>query len=158
MNAAGLRGERASPFEEGLLQGRNGLVARNFAEVMQIFENVVERNRMPLMLTLAPAMYGEFVNRRAVNLHLFAQMVSQPPSPALAGIDAIRVPTLVLWGEQDRILDVSCADAFARLLPQAEVKRLRRVGHLPMIEVPGVTARRLRGFWQRHAVALARAA
>lgn len=151
MNSAGLRGERASPFEQGLLEGRNGLVARNLAEVMQLFENVVERNRMPLMLTLAPAMYGEFVNRREVNLHLFAEMVSRPPDAGLAGIDAIRVPTLVLWGEQDRILDVSCADAFAQLLPHAEVKRLRRVGHLPMIEVPGVTARRLRGFWQRHA-------
>ena len=150
MNAAGLRGKRSSPFERALLEGRNGLIARNFAEVMQIFENVVERNRRPLMLALAPALYSEWVSRRVVNLHLFAQLVAKPPCAGLPGIDAIRVPTLVLWGEQDRILDVSCADAFASLLPHAEIKRLRRVGHLPMIEVPGVTARRLRRFWERH--------
>ena len=159
MNSAGLRGKNASPFEQGLLEGKNGLIARTFADVMSLFESVVERNRMPITLALAPAMYGDFVNRRAVNLHLFAQLVGNTPSAKLPGIDAIKVPTLVLWGEQDRILDVSCAAAFAEVLPQAEVKLLRRVGHLPMIEVPGVTARRLRGFWHRNAAApLAQAA
>lgn len=153
MNSAGLRGKNASPFEKGLLDGKNGLIARTFADVMSLFESVVERNRMPITLALAPAMYGDFVNRRAVNLHLFSHLVGKTPSEKLPGIDAIKVPTLVLWGEQDRILDVSCAEAFAALLPHAEVKLLRRVGHLPMIEVPGVTARRLRGFWHRNAAA-----
>jgi len=152
MNSAGLRGANASPFEQALLEGKNGLIVCTFADVMQLFESVVERNRMAITLALAPAMYGDFVNRRAVNLHLFSHLVGKTPSEKLPGIDAIKVPTLVLWGEQDRILDVSCADAFVAVLPHAEVKRLRRVGHLPMIEVPGVTARRLRGFWHRNAV------
>lgn len=151
MNSAGLRGENASPFEKGLLEGKNGLIASTFADVMQLFDSVVERNRMAITLALAPAMYGDFVNRRLVNLHLFSYLVGKTPSEKLPGIDAIKAPTLVLWGEKDRILDVSCADAFAAVLPHAEVKRLRRVGHLPMVEVPGVTARRLRGFWHRHA-------
>lgn len=159
MNSAGLRGKNASPFEQGLLEGKNGLIARTFADVMALFESVVERNRMAITLALAPAMYGDFVNRRSVNLHLFSHLVGKTPSEKLPGVDAIKVPTLVLWGEQDRILDVSCASAFAELLPHAEVKLLRRVGHLPMIEVPGVTARRLRGFWHRNAAApLAQAA
>ncbi|MES2490850.1 MAG: alpha/beta fold hydrolase [Pseudomonadota bacterium] len=154
MNSAGVRGANASPFEQGLLEGKNGLIARTFADVMQLFESVVERNRMAITLALAPAMYGDFVNRRSVNLHLFSHLVGRTPSEKLPGIDAIKVPTLVLWGEQDRILDVSCADAIAAVLPHAEVKRLNRVGHLPMIEVPGVTARRLRGFWHRNAAAV----
>lgn len=159
MNAAGLRGERASPFEQGLLQGRNGLLAQRFGDVVQLLESVIERNRSTLPLAMAPLMYREFVHRRPVNLHLFDQMVQAPPAPELPGFDAIRAPALVLWGEQDRILDVSCSDAFRRLLPQATVKILRGIGHLPMLEAPALTARSLRRFWdQRSTPALAQAA
>lgn len=145
MNAAGINGSESSPFESGLAEGRNGLIARRFSEVLQLLENVIERNRSTLPLALAPLMYSEFVGRRMVNLHLFREMIQTPPTPDL---DSIDVPVLVLWGEDDRILDASSADAFKAVIPHALVKKLRGVGHLPMIEVPGVTARRLRKFWE----------
>jgi len=159
MNSAGMRGVRLSPFERGLLEGRNGLLAQRFGEVVQLLESTVERNRTTLPLALAPLMCGEFMRRRPVNLHLFAQMLEQPPAAELPGIAAIATPTLVLWGEQDRILDVSCTEAFRQAIPHAQVKRLEGVGHLPMMEVPWLTARRLRRFWeQQAALPLARAA
>jgi hypothetical protein len=34
------------------------------------------------------------------------------------------------------------------LIPHAQFKRLRGVGHLPMVERPRVTARLLRRFWR----------
>jgi len=152
MNSAGMRGERLSPFERGLLEGRNGLLAGRFGEVVQLLESTVERNRTTLPLALAPLMWGEFVRRRPVNLHLFAQMLEQPPTAELPGIAAIATPTLVLWGEQDRILDVSCTEAFRLAIPHAQVKRLEGVGHLPMMEAPWLTARRLRRFWEQQAI------
>lgn len=148
MNAAGMHGENSSAFERGLLEGRNGLLARRFVEVVQLLETVIERNRSTLPLALAPLMYSEFVRRRTLNLHLFAQMIE---TPAVTDLVHVTLPTLVLWGEQDRILDVSSADAFQAAIPHAVVKKLRGVGHLPMIEVPGVTARRLRRFWEAQA-------
>ncbi|AXQ28132.1 alpha/beta fold hydrolase [Solimonas sp. K1W22B-7] len=148
MNAAGMHGENSSPFERGLAEGRNGLLASRLSEVIQLLENVIERNRATLPLALAPLMYSQFTRRRMLNLHLFAQMI-KTPHVELAGV---QVPTLVLWGEQDRILDVSSADAFLAVIPHAVVKKLRGVGHLPMVEVPGVTARRLRKFWEAQKV------
>lgn len=148
MNAAGVRGARLSEFETELMQGRNSLVARSTADVFRMLTVVIERNRHLLATTLAPIMSAEIVSRQHVNTHMFHQLLGHAPQESLPGMTAVRAPTLVLWGEQDRVLDVSCADTYQQLIPHAQVKRLRGVGHLPMVEVPAVTARCLRRFWR----------
>ncbi|MBQ5950193.1 alpha/beta fold hydrolase [Massilia sp. ST3] len=47
---------------------------------------------------------------------------------------AVKAPALVVWGEQDRVLDVSGAAALGRLLPRARVIVMPGVGHLPTLE------------------------
>lgn len=58
------------------------------------------------------------------------------PQPQYAAI-----PALVVWGEQDRILHPSGAAAFAALFPRSRTVMMPGVGHLPMVEQPGQTAR-----------------
>lgn len=52
------------------------------------------------------------------------------------------VPTLIAWGERDRLLDVSGAAILAGVMPRATVSILPNVGHVPMIEAPRATAER----------------
>jgi pimeloyl-ACP methyl ester carboxylesterase len=52
----------------------------------------------------------------------------------------IRQPTLLVWGEEDRILDPSAAPIWARGLPDADVLLLPNVGHAPQMEQPGAMA------------------
>jgi pimeloyl-ACP methyl ester carboxylesterase len=61
----------------------------------------------------------------------------------LAGID---VPTLVLWGEADRIVDADYGRAFAEAIPGARFELLSRTGHVPQMETPGVLLNALRAF------------
>ncbi|WP_293002546.1 alpha/beta fold hydrolase [Nevskia sp.] len=56
----------------------------------------------------------------------------QPPLPT---------PTLIVWGEQDRVLHVSGAAILQRLLPNSQLQRLPAIGHLPMLEAPGAVTR-----------------
>ena len=58
----------------------------------------------------------------------------------------IEVPVLILWGEYDRVLDVSSVDVMRPLLPQAEVVIMQDTGHIPMLERPAETARHFRAF------------
>jgi pimeloyl-ACP methyl ester carboxylesterase len=51
------------------------------------------------------------------------------------------LPTLIMWGKEDRILDVSAAAAFKKLIPQATVHIFPEVGHLPMVEIPDESAK-----------------
>ncbi len=48
----------------------------------------------------------------------------------------LRVPTLVLWGEEDRIVPVELGERLARELPEAHLVTLPGVGHLPPEEDP----------------------
>ena len=46
----------------------------------------------------------------------------------------IAAPTLLVWGEEDRLHPVGQAAAWAELIPNAEVKLFPGVGHLPVVE------------------------
>jgi pimeloyl-ACP methyl ester carboxylesterase len=53
----------------------------------------------------------------------------------------IAAPTLLAWGEEDRLHPVGQAAAWADLIPNAEVITFPGVGHLPVVETPdAVTA------------------
>jgi pimeloyl-ACP methyl ester carboxylesterase len=58
----------------------------------------------------------------------------------------LTMPTLVLWGEQDRILNVKLAGVLARLIPHARLAVLDKVGHLPHLEAPHRVANVLSSF------------
>ena len=150
MNAAGVVGERLSPFASDLIQGRNSLVTRRFMDVVRLFTLTTRKNRFLLASALAPVMFEEMVRRRHVNRFLFRELLSHQPDVTLPSFSEMTVPALILWGEQDQVLDVSCVDSFKRLIPHAETVIFPDVGHLPMIEVPLRTARTLSRFWQGH--------
>ena len=48
----------------------------------------------------------------------------------------IACPTLVVWGERDRIVPVRDADAFEQLIGGARKLVYPDTGHLPMLERP----------------------
>ena len=48
----------------------------------------------------------------------------------------IRVPTLLVWGLQDRITPPEVGERFRALIPDAQLWHLSRCGHAPMLERP----------------------
>lgn len=148
MNAAGVRGQDATRFERGLMVGKNALIPKSYPEVVRLFNTVLARNRTPLSLVLASTMGQEVVSRRHVNRHLFHHMIAHSLNCERVGVSAVTVPTLILWGDKDQVLHHSCVEAFKQLIPHAQVTKLTGVGHLPMIDVPALTAKKLHRFWQ----------
>ena len=51
------------------------------------------------------------------------------------------VPTLIVWGQQDRLIPPVYAEEYKRLLPSAEVAYIDQCGHDPTIEQPAEFAR-----------------
>lgn len=58
----------------------------------------------------------------------------------------IRVPTLLLWGESDRIVSPDYGRAYAALIPSAQMKTIPAAGHHPELESPEAFADRVIGF------------
>lgn len=62
----------------------------------------------------------------------------------------IGVPTLILFGKEDRIINPSAAQSFRERIARSEVVLLDGVGHLPMEEAPDATVAAVRSFLDRH--------
>ncbi len=60
--------------------------------------------------------------------------------PKLLGrLGRVHVPTLVLWGDSDRIVTPAYGRAYAGAFPDARFELIRVAGHLPQIEQPAAT-------------------
>ena len=88
----------------------------------------------------------EMAQRAIVNHAIFSDLVHSL-GEVNACLGEVKAPTLVLWGDSDRVLDVSCVDAFLAAIPQAKAMILPETGHLPMVERPKDTATVLRAFF-----------
>jgi abhydrolase domain-containing protein 6 len=53
---------------------------------------------------------------------------------ALCQAPRLQLPTLVIWGEADKIYHIRGIDRLQRCIPGSQVVRLSKAGHLPMIE------------------------
>ncbi len=57
--------------------------------------------------------------------------------PGLAGrLGTLEIPTLVLWGESDGIVDLDYGRAYADAIPMARFQVLPATGHSPQLETP----------------------
>ena len=67
------------------------------------------------------------------------------------GLNAIRCPVLVLWGTRDVVLLPRQGRRFERLIPGAELRYLKGLGHVPMSDDPELLAGQIRQWRERHA-------
>lgn len=64
--------------------------------------------------------------------------------PGLLG--KIRVPTLVVWGDSDRIIPMECGERYARAIPGAQLAVLEECGHWAHLDRPEALAGTIRNF------------
>lgn len=76
----------------------------------------------------------------AFNRYIFEALRDERYVPLEPLLGDIEQPVLIIWGEYDRVLDVSSIDVMEPLLPQAKVIVMQDTGHLPMLERPADTA------------------
>jgi pimeloyl-ACP methyl ester carboxylesterase len=71
-------------------------------------------------------------------------------NPRLARwLHRIQTPTLIVWGEEDRIFPPETGPALRELIPGAELRTIARCGHLPHVEAAERTLELLRSFHGR---------
>ena len=51
-------------------------------------------------------------------------------------LHAVKAPTLVIWGKQDRVIPVAHADIAVKNIPGARLELFDNCGHMPMFEQP----------------------
>jgi len=62
----------------------------------------------------------------------------------------IKVPTLLLWGEDDFVTTMEVAETFNRLIPNSQLVSIKNCGHAPMIEHPEWFSEEVKKFLAKH--------
>ncbi len=86
---------------------------------------------------------------RIRNRYALARIAWHPPffDPHLEKwLHRIKLPTHIVWGDDNRMLPVVYADALAGLIPGARVTIVPECGHLATLEKPDALAERITGF------------
>ncbi len=56
------------------------------------------------------------------------------------------IPTLIVWGAEDKIIKPETATVMTKLMPQAQLITMPKVGHVPMVEAVDQTAKDYKNF------------
>jgi pimeloyl-ACP methyl ester carboxylesterase len=85
--------------------------------------------------TLSPTAQAIAAGNRAALAVYAGQAMTDP---TLGGrLHDVVVPTLVVWGDSDRMVDPEYGRAFAAAIPKARFELLTGTGHMPQVETPG---------------------
>ena len=76
---------------------------------------------------------------------LVGTYLQRGPTGLWAQAATVRAPTLLVWGDRDRLVDPALAPRAARTFPDSRLLVLSGVGHVAQMEVPDVVARTFLG-------------
>lgn len=143
-NSAGVDEPVLSPRSKAWLEGKNILLIEGPEDIDRAFGLVFQNP--PAM----PQIAKEYLARQALKQKDFNVKVAQDllanPLDLEAELASIQTPSLVLWGDNDRVIDVSTAEVFKNGLPNATTIIMEDTGHLPMLEHPSRTAKHYQQF------------
>jgi len=84
------------------------------------------------------------INRETTFRIAWKPYMFNPALPHLLG--AVAAPTLIVWGDDDRIVPRECADRYAAALPNARIEIVPNCGHAVDLEQPDTLARLIGDF------------
>lgn len=109
-----------------------------------IFESTIQ-NTMSVQSKIDDALIDRYweLNRYPGNREATMKRFSSPgsmKSGTKEQLATIKVPVMIMWGEEDKLIPVSSARWFAEAIPGAKLVVYPGVGHIPMEEVPDQSA------------------
>ena len=145
LDAAGFPNEKPPgplPWAFRILEYRAGrALLRNIDNRFLIEEglkiDVYDKSLITPALVARWAEFQRAPGHRAILMSFHPTRFGQASAPVLA---AIGVPTLILHGEDDPLIEPAAARKFEAAIPGAKLVLYPHVGHLPQIEIPGRSA------------------
>jgi len=139
--ATGLRMPVPSALQRHIQAGHNPFVVQDEQGYPAFLRFVLERVP-PIPGPLMRVMARRFVARRAMNEKILAELI-EDDLDLTDRLGEIEVPTMVLWGDRDRLIDLSVGRAYHEGIADSRLVVLHGIGHCPQVEAPRVTIRRI---------------
>jgi pimeloyl-ACP methyl ester carboxylesterase len=127
--------------------GTNPFLVRSEADFEQLF-NLAFYRPPSIPGPFRRVMFREWLARRDAYTRIFADLNLRPAGPDLLEplLPALRLPTLILWGAHDKMVDVSGADVFGAAIKGSETTIFPQCGHTLPRDCPEPVAARYLAF------------
>ncbi len=134
INAAGVYPEFPSEFQSLLERGENPLIVTSRTDFDRLVD-LVFIDSPPIPWPVRPVLVRRLQHRAAFNRKMWNDLWAHRRDLAgeLARLD---VPVFLLWGDSDRVLDVSSVHVFREYVPDVATVIMENCGHTPMAERP----------------------
>jgi pimeloyl-ACP methyl ester carboxylesterase len=133
LNAAGVWSAPPSELRKTMAEaGENPMLVQDEDDFAQLVSLVTAK---PLMIPrpFLDVVAQERIKNFALEQRIFKQLAADSVEERIRGL---AIPTLLVWGQQDRVLHPGSAGILQMLLIRSEVVMMQGVGHLPMLEEP----------------------
>jgi abhydrolase domain-containing protein 6 len=130
-----IKSERNLLLEKGV----NPLVVKDVSGFDKLLE--INFNKPPQL----PSLIKKYLAKQAmqampVNEKIFKDIMNTDLTVLEGKLDKITVPTLIVWGDSDKVIHVSSAAIFEKNIKGSRAVIIKECGHLPMMEKPAETA------------------
>ncbi|MCE9499998.1 MAG: alpha/beta hydrolase [Leptospira sp.] len=145
-NSAGVTSPVKSEVRKAIDRGENPLIAKTTDDFDRILKLAF------VVPPKIPDSLKSYFVERAIESAGFNAKMYYDSRHELDSLDKvlpeIKQPTLILWGDTDRIIDVSAVSVFEKKLVNRKTVIMKDCGHGPMIERPEETANHYKNFLQ----------
>ncbi len=97
-----------------------------------------------------PQIAKDYISQKALEQKSFNEKIAKDLTTAPYDLEGqlglIKTPSLIIWGDSDRIIDVSSASVFSQGLASSTTIIMEDTGHMPMLERPKQTAQHYQQF------------
>jgi len=138
-DSSGVKPPKKSPFQLAFDQGKNLLLAENADDYDRVMKLSFHK---PIWL---PAPVKKYFADKAVRERPFNHKIENDnrvrPQELEPYLGLIKARTLIIWGDDDRILDMSAVKVFEAGIKVHKTVIMKQCGHAPMLERPEEAAR-----------------
>jgi pimeloyl-ACP methyl ester carboxylesterase len=130
IDAAGVR-PRKGEITDIFLHGTDGTRLLSFFDPKQVadYEPLFGRKSTP------ESREAHIINREAATRYCWKPYMHDPSLPPL--LERLReIPTLAIWGRDDRIVPVECGELYCKAIARSRLEVVDRCGHFPHLEKP----------------------
>ena len=151
LDNAGVNGANESELQkQAANEDYNPLILASLEDADRLVAMVVHKPPH-IPSRLKPVLYADGLKYRDQLDKIFWVIATEGRDHPLNGrLGEVKVPTLIIWGRHDKLLDVSCVPVLEAGIAGSESHIFEHVGHVPMIEDPKATAAVMKGFLAKH--------
>ena len=130
---------------EGATLGNNPLLINKTEDFYNMYDFVM--SKPPYIPKSVKAVFAqERIANKALESTILAQIVEDNVEERAKVIAEYNIPTLVVWGEEDKVIKPETVTLIKEIIPQSQVITMPEIGHAPMIEAVKQTANDYKAF------------